>query len=279
MKKALATCNKRDRRAGVFLDQDIFKSENHENKSEYLESDRSNDKLSKDLQEDIRQINLSGEAAMIKRRISILLKGGSHSDEDFKDSGIIKSERISDQSNQEFCSSLDSDKYGEDYCSTKIQEAIHRRRRSRKKCKAMFMPNIQIQGEEIKEEPDYESEDDHSEDEYEQDEEEDEADSPGYDYLEPIMEMQSSEERGSYSCILLRAPSLDYYDAHIYELKELSSSKALINRVPYVFTKNTSKALKYKSLRPKRKSKSASEIPKFNTKKASVIKKNKLLKR
>mmetsp|Transcript_12781 Transcript_12781/g.12799 ORF Transcript_12781/g.12799 Transcript_12781/m.12799 type:complete len:90 (-) Transcript_12781:259-528(-) len=67
------------------------------------------------------------------------------------------------------------------------------------KCKAMFMPNIQIQGEEIKEEPDYESEDDHSEDEYEQDEEEDEADSPGYDYLEPIMEMQSSEERGSYS--------------------------------------------------------------------------------
>ncbi|CAI2364904.1 unnamed protein product [Moneuplotes crassus] len=86
----------------------------------------------------------------------------------------------------------------------------------------MGIPKLPLQREEVKEKPNYECENDSYENE-----EEVEAHHHQYNYLESIMEMPSFQERGSYSLILSKAPSVDYYDAYIFELKELSSSKAL----------------------------------------------------
>ncbi|CAI2361847.1 unnamed protein product [Moneuplotes crassus] len=272
MDSLLIRWKKRNRHGGIIPKQKMSDAKKLKESIEKLELEKNDDEFLKNLGNDIAEIDLSGETTKIRKRISTLLKAESSNEDYYSQSEGIKTEKISEKSIQELLSNFDSDQYSVEVCPPKELEAKFRRRRSRRKCKASFVPILPIDAEEIKEEPDYESDQD-IEEVYEHGEEEKDK-NVGYmhfDHLEPIMEMQSFDERGSYSCILSKTPSLDYHDAELYEFKELTSSKALINRVPYTFLKNTSKALKCSIRNLRRKSKSAPKIPKFKRTKAAII--------
>ncbi|CAI2375977.1 unnamed protein product [Moneuplotes crassus] len=149
-----------------------------------------------------------------------------------------------------------------------------RKRRSRKKCK--YIPRSIIPNEDSKSEK-FELESNKLDNDH---------NLQGYwgrnylqvnmNYLEPIMEMNSFDERGSVSLVCSHNmkfknveyshwdqgqwkrgqnpamnPNLvfNYRDAEINELKELKSNEPLFNRIPYLFYKNTSKALKYSRMK------------------------------
>ncbi|CAI2364772.1 unnamed protein product [Moneuplotes crassus] len=244
---------------------------NRREKFESSESKWSNEEFFEDFEEDIFILNLNNDTSQIKRRISMFLEEESLKEQDHSISSEPSSDQPKISSLQEFPLNSESAQQSQALITPKIPKANFRRRRTRRKCIAMdgFEGCMEVK----KGEGGQEFGGKQGILKVEKGEEEVKVGVGHFleEYFEPIMEMPSFEECGSCSVILPHGRLLGYEDAVNYELKELSSTTELINRIPYEFMKNTSKALKYKLQTPKRKGQSALKIRTFNLAMALIV--------